>query len=92
MLRIKVEKIKSQQSNGLDKLLGAMAVGYNKDLDNCCLVSLGRIAELLRGDSETLELRKMIFNFDRKLEPMLNEKSYASTLGEEIAQLSKIQS
>lgn len=86
LLRAEIEQAKTRPfsagERSTDELVKFLASEYNEDIDTCCLVKLGQVAILLRGDSDYRALRTLLLTINRELERMLKEASY----GEELKQ------
>lgn len=93
-LRKQIEQVKTQpigaETNSANDKVSFLASNYNNDLENCCLVALGRIDELLKKSSnEYRPLIIMIRSIHGKLEQVIREKTYGKELDREIDNLAK---
>lgn len=91
-LRNKVEIIRTQPvamtSEGVGNMLGSLVKEYSNDMDNCCLVALARIDEILVTKNATYKpLNTLLRALNTKLQRMFEEKPYGKVLRDEIAQI-----
>lgn len=91
-LRKQIEQVKNQpigaETNSSNDKVSFLAANYNDDLENCCLIALGRIDELLKKSSSKYRpLIAMIRSIHTKLEQVIREKSYGDELAKEIDSL-----
>ena len=85
VLRKKVEELKNQpygsQNTASDKMMTYLSKEYNRDLDKCCMLDLGRINQLLGQNRSTYRsLIEISNNIRRELEGIIKDEQAAERL------------
>lgn len=85
ILRGKIEELKNQPYGSLttstEKMIAYLSKEYNRDIEECCLVDLGRINSLLAQNRSTYRsFIEIINNIRRELESIIKEEQAASRL------------
>lgn len=89
LLRTQLEQVKTlpmgaQNNSSADKV-SYLAEKYNEELEECCLIALGRIEELLkRASKDYRPLVMVIRSIHAKLEQVIREETYGAILRNEI--------
>jgi hypothetical protein len=92
ILRAKIEELKNQpygsQNTSTDKMMDYLSKEYNKDIEECCLVDLGRINTLLAQNRSTYRSYiEIINNIRGELEAIIKDKDAASRLRSRLEKL-----
>jgi hypothetical protein len=85
ILRSKIEEVKNQpygsRNNSIEKMIDYLSKEYNREIDECCLLDLGRINTLLAENRSTYRsFIEIINNIRRELESIIKEEQAASRL------------